>query len=163
MLSPAAFWTWLDPKELRLEMRWSAGSFPNLKAEPAGGADQENTAMQRLRQRDVISLADAANFLKPCPEDYKKRQGTVSYLEMLCKASNRCQLTGAIIIYFLGRHGQGVWRPLAKHSCLTPMKFDNINVHPCWSGKLSAPHHCAGLPPLWLEWAVREPYHPRPP
>lgn len=25
----------------------------------------------------------------------------------------------------------------AKHSCLADETFDNINVHPCWAGKLS--------------------------
>ena len=82
------------------------------------------------------------NFLKPCPEDYKKRQGTVSYLgEMLCKASNRCQLTGALATACGDDAIRGVNQVFgglsAKHSCLADETFDNINVHPCWAGKLS--------------------------
>lgn len=50
---------------------------------------------------------------------------------MLCKASNRCHLTRAITIYFLGKtriRWFGAFS--AKHSCLTDETLDNINVHP---------------------------------
>lgn len=65
---------------------------------------------------------------------------------MLRKASNRCHLTRAIIIYFQGK--TGIWwfgAFSAKHSCLADEAFDNINVHPFlgreWVGKLSTIAH----------------------
>lgn len=88
---------------------------------------------------------------------------------MLCKASNRCHLTGAIIIYFLGKTWIRWFGGLsAKHSCLTDETFDNINVHPFLGrervGKLSTKAHSSFTPLQQGDgrWAVREaplPHH----
>lgn len=55
---------------------------------------------------------------------------------MLRKASNRCHLTRAIIIYFLEKTGIRWFGAFsAKHSRLADEAFDNINVHPFLYGE----------------------------